>query len=201
MWIWWCWVWVGACRMVFISGFLERFVSGLCLPSTLTMYFQMSMACASHGFTSSPSRTGLDRKQRNLKVGLFLHVGLNTINHQCTFLTILSTKMRMSKGEHLMLAIVGFCNYSCFSFFINLGSWQIVSSGGGCCSCVGSVPPPPDNEGPLDPDVAAEEDLVKEQMVANYEVLWQHMNFFLQTCTCLIHESSYFWLLDGITIM
>jgi hypothetical protein len=55
-------------------------------------------------------------------VGLFLHVGLNTINHQCTFLTILSTKMRMSKGEHLMLAIVGFCNYSCFSFFINLGS-------------------------------------------------------------------------------
>jgi hypothetical protein len=33
------------------------------------------------------------------------------------------------------------------------------------------VPPPPDNEGPLDPDVAAEEDLVKEQMVANYEVL------------------------------
>jgi ABC-type Na+ transport system ATPase subunit NatA len=31
------------------------------------------------------------------------------------------------------------------------------------------VPPPPDNEGPLDPDVAAEEDLVKEQMVANYE--------------------------------
>jgi hypothetical protein len=113
---------VGACRLVFISGFLERFVSGLCSPSTLTMYFQMSMVCASHGFTSSPSHTGLDREQRNLKVGLFLHVGWNTINHQCTFLTILSTKMRMSKSEHVMLAVVGFRNYSCFSFFINLGS-------------------------------------------------------------------------------
>jgi hypothetical protein len=42
---------------------------------------------------------------------------------------------------------------------------------------------------------------VKEQMVANYEVLWQHLNFFFQTCTCLIHESFYFWLVDGITIM
>jgi hypothetical protein len=71
--------------MVFISGFLERSVSGLCLLSTLTMYFQMSMVCASHGFTSSPSHTGLDRGQRNLKVGLFLHVGLNIINSSMYF--------------------------------------------------------------------------------------------------------------------
>jgi len=58
-------------------------------------------------------------------------------------------------------------------YFLSISYWTgqgtKKSEGGGCCSCVGSVPPPPDNEGPLDPDVAAEEDLVKEQMVANYE--------------------------------
>ncbi|CAM6024303.1 unnamed protein product [Sphagnum balticum] len=58
-------------------------------------------------------------------------------------------------------------------YFLSISYWTgqgtKKSEGGGCCSCVGSVPPPPGNEGPLDPDVAAEEDLVKEQMVVNYE--------------------------------
>lgn len=36
-----------------------------------------------------------------------------------------------------------------------------IHSGGGCCSCTGSVPAPPSSEYPEDEDVLAEEELVK----------------------------------------
>ncbi|KAH8940361.1 hypothetical protein BDL97_15G085100 [Sphagnum fallax] len=56
-------------------------------------------------------------------------------------------------------------------YFLSISYWTGKGTkqkeGGGCSSCVSSVPPLPENEGTLDPDVAAEEDLVKEQMAAN----------------------------------
>jgi hypothetical protein len=59
-------------------------------------------------------------------------------------------------------------------YFLSISYWTGKGTkqkeGGGCSSCVSSVPPLPENEGTLDPDVAAEEDLVKEQMAANVKV-------------------------------
>ncbi|KAH9540293.1 hypothetical protein CY35_15G104500 [Sphagnum magellanicum] len=58
-------------------------------------------------------------------------------------------------------------------YFLSISYWTGKGTkqkeGGGCSSCVSSVPPVPENEGTLDPDVAAEEDLVKEQMAANFQ--------------------------------
>jgi hypothetical protein len=38
-------------------------------------------------------------------------------------------------------------------------------------SCVGFVPLPTNNEGPMEPNVVVEEHLLKEHMIAHYEVL------------------------------